>query len=105
MISVFYPLANLIISSLVFIETCISKIDFKTFYANSIVTPRDRSVNGVCRAGSHLTARRHLAKKRAYPSIESRRKHKLFCIIFNNDLNNSIKFAVFVFFAILINPL
>ena len=56
MISVFYPLANLIISSLVFIETCISKIDFKTFYANSIVTPRDRTVNGVCRAGSHLTA-------------------------------------------------
>ena len=37
------PLANLIISSLVFIETCISKIDFKTFNANSIVTPRDRS--------------------------------------------------------------
>ena len=37
------PLANLMISSLVFIETCISKIDFKTFHANSIVTPRDRS--------------------------------------------------------------
>ena len=47
------PLANLIISSLVFIQT---KIDFKTFYANSIVTPRDRSVNGVCRAGSPLNA-------------------------------------------------
>ena len=29
MTSVFYPLANLIISSLVFIETCISKIDLK----------------------------------------------------------------------------
>ena len=48
-----------------------------------------------------------LAEKtsRAYPSIESKRKHKLFYIIFNNDLKNSIKFAVFFFFAILINPL
>ena len=55
MISVFYPLANVIISSLVFIETCISKIDLKIFYANSIVSPRDPSVNGICRAGSHLT--------------------------------------------------
>ena len=56
MISVFYPLVNLTISSIVFIETCISKIDLKTFYANSVVTPRDRIVNGVCPAGSHLTA-------------------------------------------------
>ena len=97
------PLANLIITSLVFIQT---KIDFKTFYANSIVTPRDRSVNGVCRAGSPLNAP-PLGEKtsRAYPSIESRRKHKLFYIIFNNDMKNSIKFAVILFFAILINPL
>ena len=81
MISVFYPLANLIISSLVFIETCISKIDFKTFYANSIVTPRDRSVNGVCRAGSHLTARRHLAKKRHVPIPQSNPEENTNCFV------------------------
>ena len=56
MISVFYPLANVIISSLVFIETFISKINFKISYTKWIVTPRDRSVNGVGSAGSHLTA-------------------------------------------------
>ena len=100
MISVFYPLANLIISSLVFIETCISKIDFKTFYANTIVMPWDRRVNGVCCARSHLTAPATWRKNVKCLSLNQiQKKNKSFYIIFNNDLKNSIKFAVFFFFC------
>ena len=69
------------ISSLAFIETCISKIDFKTFYANSIVTPLDRSVNGVCRGGSHLTAAATQLKQRHVPIPQSNPEENTNCFI------------------------
>ena len=46
-------------------------------------------------------------KQDLHPRQRSKSKiaFKLFYRIFNNDLKNSIKFAIFFFFAILINPL
>ena len=46
-------------------------------------------------------------KQDLHPSQRSKSKiaFKLFYRIFNSDLKNSIKFAIFLFFAILINPL
>ena len=46
-------------------------------------------------------------KQDLHPSQRSKSKiaFKLFYRIFNSDLKNSIKFAIFFFFAILINPL